>query len=139
MLPYVNPEKLVQARVLGALLGLCLHTARCRAGIKYQLMIPNATVQLGSQSYTNVQVMFTFVGDDSNVFSGTIPDPALPAVLTYSAIYQGVASVTIISSGGTCWRARSSTPIRWWSASITASRGLDLVSFPAESDPLAST
>jgi hypothetical protein len=68
--------------------------------IKYQLSIPTATVQLGSQSFTNVGVTFTFIGDDANAFPGSTPSgiPGVPD-LTYSAIYQGVASVTINGPG----------------------------------------
>jgi hypothetical protein len=70
------------------------------AAIKYQLTISNATVQLGSQTYAGVPVTFTFVGDDTNVVSGTVATgiPTVPT-LGYSAIYQGVSSVTIGASG----------------------------------------
>jgi hypothetical protein len=61
------------------------------AGIRYQLTVPSATVHIGSQDYTNAQVTFTFIGDDANVVSGT-----LPGGLTYSAIYKGCASVTVV-------------------------------------------
>jgi len=73
-----------------------------RAGaepIKYQLTVPVATVQIGSQTYSGDQVVFTFTGDDTNVFSGSIPDGP-GSILTYAAIYQGDASVTVIGSGG---------------------------------------
>jgi hypothetical protein len=64
--------------------------------IKYQLIIPNATAHFGSQTYANVHVTFTFVGDDTNVVSGTT-SAGIPGVpdISYSAIYQGVASVTV--------------------------------------------
>jgi hypothetical protein len=66
------------------------------APIRYQLTIPNATAHLGSQTYANVRVTFTFVGDETNVVSGAAPSgiPGVPDI-QYSAIYQGVASVTV--------------------------------------------
>jgi hypothetical protein len=66
------------------------------APIMYQLTIPRATTHIGSQTYANVRVTFTFVGDDTNVVSGAAPSgiPGVPDI-QYSAIYQGVASVTI--------------------------------------------
>src|SRR5690348_11798195 len=73
-----------------------------RAGaepIEYQLLLPNATMQLGSQTYTGDQVQFTFIGDDANVISGSISDGP-SSILTYSAIYQGTASVSIMDAGG---------------------------------------
>lgn len=73
-----------------------------RAGaesIKYELTIPTAPVQIGSQTYADDQVVFTFTGDDINVVSGSIPDGP-GSILTYSAIYQGDASVTVKGPGG---------------------------------------
>ena len=44
---------------------------------------------------------FTFVGDDTNVISGTTPSGivGIPDI-SYSAIYQGVASVTVTGPAG---------------------------------------
>jgi hypothetical protein len=81
---------------LFALCGACgLAVPADASGIKYQLMIPSATVHFGSQTYTGAHVTFTFVGDDSNVVSGTTPSgiPGVPDI-SYSALYQGCASLT---------------------------------------------
>ena len=80
--------------------GACLlATTAWAAPIKYQLSIPNAFVQLGAQQYSNVPITFTLISDDKNVVSGTTPS-GIPGIdIKYSAIYQGVASVTIGTAG----------------------------------------
>jgi hypothetical protein len=85
---------------LCAILSACSLSVRAGAEpIKYQLSIPTATVSLGSDTFTDSQVVFTFIGDDSDVFFGSIPDGP-GSVLTYSAIYQGDASVAVYGPGG---------------------------------------
>jgi hypothetical protein len=74
------------------LLALSAHAAP----IRYQLTIPTAFINLGPTPYSNVRLVFTFTGDDSDVISGTTPSgiPGVPDI-SYSAIYKGVASVTV--------------------------------------------
>ena len=87
-------------QLLSPCLLCCLMAAPCAAApIKYELVIPNASVQLGTRLYANVPVTFTFVGDDKNAFSGATPSDVPNRDLKYSAIYQGVASVTIGGPG----------------------------------------
>ena len=76
-----------------------LTTLASAAPIKYQLTIPNAVVQLGTQVYSNVPVTFTLISDDTKVVSGTTPS-GIPGVdIAYSVIYQGSASVSIGAAG----------------------------------------
>lgn len=83
-----------------SVLGVSLMAAEASAApIKYQLSIPNASVQLGAQLHSNVPVTFTLVSDDTKVVSGTTPS-GIPGVdIGYSVIYQGVASVSIGAPG----------------------------------------
>jgi len=66
------------------------------APIRYQLTVSRAFINLGPMPYSNVSLVFTFTGDDSDVISGTVPSgiAGVPDI-SYSAIYKGVASVTI--------------------------------------------
>jgi hypothetical protein len=92
-----------RAKLLSLLVSCAIGSLAVPAGaspIKYQVSIPTAAVQLGSQSFTNVGVILTFIGDDANAFPGSTPSgiPGVPD-LTYSAIYKGVSSVTINGPG----------------------------------------